>query len=430
MILGRANQYLARRMERSRQRRGWISSALEPIVELLRATTAEGKGVIVLALVAGGLGMEVGSTQVYLVWAALVAILVSAFVVRRPFHLDGVRIAVHAPRRVTLGQECAFTVLMHNQSDREHHSIRLAGPFLSWDGRWTTEMPVIGTIRAGQSVRVECRARFSQRGHHELDPFRAGAVVPMGLTLGRLVHSRPSRFTVVPSIARVGRLTIPSARRYQPGGVALASRTGDSLDLLGVRPYRPGDPVRDLHARTWARVGMPVVREYQEQYYARVALVLDTEPVSARQFEAALSLTAGVVAHLNRSEALIDLLVAGPSEPSLTLGRGLAQVDQALDLLACTHPGPSFDAPSLARRTAHRLPRLSSVVLIVCRPDEARLQFARYIEAQGVTCRVLAIDPPASRHHHGSMQAKPGAETGNIVHVRTESIEEGQVLWL
>jgi uncharacterized protein (DUF58 family) len=432
MILGRANHYLARKAQRDRYRKGWLSSAIEPFVDVLRATTVEGKGAIVLALVAGGLGLEVGSTQVYLVWAALVAVLVAAFVVRRPFHLLGTRLSVSAPRRVTVGEESSFTILLHNDSARAHHSVRLAAPYLSWDGRWTTEMPAIGTIGAGESVRVECRARFTQRGQHQLEPFRAGAVVPLGLTLGRLVQSPPCRFMVVPKLARVERLTVPSSRRYQPGGIALASKTGESLDLLGVRPYRPGDPVRDLHARTWARVGTPVVREYQQQYYSRLAVVVDTDlgTASRRQFEAALSLAAGVVAHLGRGESLIDLLVVGAHAHELTLGRSLGQLEQALDLLACVRPGPAFDPARLAERITPHLPRLSCVIFVALRDDKPRAQLAQHIESRGVSCRVLLVEPPAARGHRPAQGAPVAMQFRNAVRVGTGAVEGGEALWL
>ena len=70
------------------------------------------------------------------------------------------------------------------------------------------------------------------------------ALVPLGLTAGKAVWSRGVKFLVLPKIANVVRMTAAMGRRHQPGGVALASKTGESMDLLGVRPYRPGDPVR------------------------------------------------------------------------------------------------------------------------------------------------------------------------------------------
>ena len=56
------------------------------------------------------------------------------------------------------------------------------------------------------------------------------------------------------------------------------------------------------------------MREYTQEYFTRVGVVLDTEggrgpgAVEERRFEAAVALAAGLAAHLARGEALIDLL--------------------------------------------------------------------------------------------------------------------------
>ena len=54
-----------------------------------------------------------------------------------------------------------------------------------------------------------------------------------------------------------------------------------------------------------------MVREYQEEYFTRIGVVVDTDAraASPAHIEGALSLAAGVVAHLCQGEALVDLLV-------------------------------------------------------------------------------------------------------------------------
>src|SRR5581483_5557131 len=186
--------------------------------------------------------------------------------------------------------------------------------------------------------------------------------------------SNPARFLVVPPIAPVARLSLPAARRHQPGGVAQASKTGESMDLLGIRPYRPGDPPRDLHARSWARLGVPVVREYQEEYFSRVGVIVDTDARHAepRRLEAALSLAAGIVARLSAGDALIDLLAVGDEVHPLvlTLGRSLGFLDQALDRLACVRPSAPLDAARLSRRLAPFRGRLSAAVMVALTWDD------------------------------------------------------------
>jgi uncharacterized protein (DUF58 family) len=196
----------------------------------------------------------------------------------------------------------------------------------------------------------------------------------------------------VPRIANVVRLPQVLAMRHQPGGVALASKSGEAMDLLGVRPYRPGDPVRDLHARSWARTGIPVVREYQQEYFTRVGVVLDSDIADPERLEAAVELAAGVIAHLSRGEALVDVLVVGDRVHELTVGRSLGYLDQALDMLATVERGPKVDAAALMRRLEPYLERLSSVVVIALAEGEERLAVQRGIEGRGISCTTLVVD--------------------------------------
>jgi uncharacterized protein (DUF58 family) len=280
--------------------------------------------------------------------------------------------------------------------------LRVEGPFLPYFGRWVSRPSAMADVGFGASSSTTLKARFSERGDLTLGRFRVSALVPLGLASGPPLQSTPVRLRVVPRPANVLRLGIELATRHQPGGVALASKTGDSMDLRGVRPYRKGDRIRDLSARTWARTGKPAVREYQEEYFTRVGVVLDCvapQKRSARSeeaFEAAVSLTAGVVAHLGRGDALVDLLVTGGEIHALTLGRSLGFLEQALDHLAAADLEANVDRSRLLERLAPYLARLSAVVMIVDGWDEAREAFVRGVEKSGVRVHAIAVGAPAN----------------------------------
>lgn len=378
---------------RDRLRGTRIGRLVDSSYNVYRALTREGKVLVILWLLAGFLGLEVRLRETYLVWCALTGLLVAALAVRRFLALDAVRIDVSAPRMITVGEEVAFTVRLENAGRVEHLAIDIDGPLLPWDGRYVSERSRVARLEPGGSAQVTLRARFAARGPHHLDPFTAAAIAPLGFSIGPPLGSPGVRVLIVPPIAPVTRLRTPQVQRYQPGGVALASQTGESMELKGLRPYRPGDPIRDLHARRWARLGEPVVREYQQEYFTRIGVVVDTDVSVADEdrLEAGLSLGAGVVAHMSRGESLIDLLVVGQELRQLTLGRNLGFVDQALELLACVEPGPRFDVEVLSRRLAPHLARLSCVVFVALGWDEPRRRLVDVVRRGGVRCRVLVV---------------------------------------
>jgi uncharacterized protein (DUF58 family) len=412
---------------RDRLRNGWFGRALRPLGLLYESLSDEGRLLALAQVGVAVFGIDVQATQVYVLWAALVGLLVGSVAVCLAYRMPAVSLAVSAPPRISVGAEVVFTLTARNDGPRDHFALRFRGPFLPWDGRWTSAMPRVAVLRAGDTARVEARARFAARGEHHLDAFHAAALVPLGLAMGPSLATTGIRFLVVPKLANVAQVTTALARRHQPGGVALASKTGESMDLLGVRPYRPGDPVRHLHARTWARVGTPAVREYQEEYFSRIGVVVDTAIAEERRLEAAVSLAAGVVACLSRGEALIDLLVAGDVVHNLTIGRHLGFLDQALDVLATVEAAPKRVAPEkLLARLAPHLTRLSCVVVVAPAWDGGEL--ARRIQGFGVACKTLVLVGPSGRGRTATAAAAPLDR--DALQVPVEAIERGQALAL
>jgi uncharacterized protein (DUF58 family) len=206
-----------------------------------------------------------------------------------------------------------------------------------------------------------------------------------------------------PRFYTLDELPLPVGRRYQPGGIPLASEVGDSLEFVGTREYREGDPLRKIHWRSWGRLGRPVVREYQEEYFSRIALVLDTflpkrvRPRERERFEAALAVLASVAEHFSRSEEVVDILAAGPDLYEVSTGRSLGTLDNVLDVLACLEPSPAPPFETIAPPLFERLERLTTVVAVLLEWDDAREAFLRRVRAMGAAVRVLLVHEGETR---------------------------------
>jgi len=415
MNFARLNHILipSTREDRERLRRSFLVRAARPLVWLYHALSDEGRALSVLTLFVGTAGMEVRKTQLHILWGALVGLLVGSLLMRRFFRLRRVRLTATTPPRVAIGETLTINLSLRNASERDYHTLRIRAPFLPWDGTWLSPEPQIAQLTAHGSARCEMQARFIERGEHQLDLFHAGALVPLGLALGPLVDSTPCRFVVVPKIARVEHITLPRSVRYQPGGVAQASTVGEAMELMGVRPYRRGDPVRDLHSKTWARTGKPHVREYQQEYFTRIGVILDNDETTGSEatFESAISLAAGVVARLSRGEALIDLLVVGGTVHSLTIGRSLGFFEQALDHLACAKQAPPVDHEQLLARLEPFLSRLSAFIIVTRAEHPKRLRLAAAIERRGIAARVLRVHDDLPKGLAGRQEDKAPVST-------------------
>jgi uncharacterized protein (DUF58 family) len=258
------------------------------------------------------------------------------------------------------------------------------------------------SVRPDEPGRVSFEVTPSRRGRFVLRGVSAQITDPLRTVAGRPVRTPSETVLVYPRYFTVSDLEIPMGRRYQPGGIPLSSSTGDAIEFICTREYRQGDPLRSIHWRSWARRGQPIVREHQEEYFCRLALVLDTfltrRPAREERdaFEAGISLLASIADYFSRSEHVIDILAAGPDVYQVSAGRSLAHLDNILDVLACLEP--SYDPPfsRVGPLLFDKLAQLSTVVVVLQDWDEERERFLARIAALGTTVRgfVVREGPP------------------------------------
>ncbi len=401
--------------ERDRFRRSSSGRLAMRLFSWLLYYSDEGRWALLLWLVSGAVSLNVGTTQFFYLFSGLTALMMSVLVLVRRFRLSAVALWIDTPRRIAVGEPLTLGVNLENLSDARYFAIRIHTPFLPWDGKWILRPEGVKTLSPKETARRNAVAVFTQRGAHHLDMFHASMLLPLGLSNGPAVSSKGVRFLVVPHIAKIERLSLPLKSRYQPGGVALASASGESRELVGIRPYRPGDPIRDLHAASWARLGEPLVREFRQEYFTRIGIVVDTDEtaVTEQQFEASLSLAAGLVSHLSRGEALIDLVVFGDTVHTLMVGRHLGFLDQALDLLACVETAPPWSLTRLKRNTADHLGKLSAMLFVTAAWDEKRHHFGEWVAAAGVGFRAFQVMDKGGQKGDPSLTQVPIPEIMN-----------------
>ncbi len=205
--------------------------------------------------------------------------------------------------------------------------------------------------RKGVEIEDNVLAELAAHGEAELRvplrPVRRGMIYftaveisradPLGLFRGIAVIPARDHLLVLPKRYPVPALRLPGGRKYQRGGVSLAMSVGDSEEFLSLRDYRPGDPLRHIHWNSWAKLNKPVVKEFQDEFFVRHALVLDTfvHNLPLAQFEEAVSVAASFAGSILNQDTLLDVLFVGNQAYAFTGGRGLAHLDQFLRILAC-----------------------------------------------------------------------------------------------
>lgn len=369
--LGQLNHILipATAAERDRFRRGRLGRLAGRAFAFYEAFSREGHAALLVLFAAALAGLfDTAHSDAYLLWCGLAAMFAVSLAARRTYTLPGVTLSVTGPARVRLGQPLTLTLSLDNPGALPLAAVRLEGPFLPWDGTYLGSPPTVARVPPRGRAAVTLQCRFRARGEHHLDTFRAAALGPFGLTLGPSLRSGTLRFLVVPALTPVT-LSPDEAAPARGHAAQTSSLRGDAtMDLRGVRPYRPGDPARDLHARSSARLGVPMVREYEHPTRRRAVVYLhtDAEPGFTRaRFESAVSLCAGLVDALQRADVAVTALCFGHGVHGIAAapeGAPPACLDPCLDLLACVAPPGLRDLPADPRRLVDALrPHLDGV---------------------------------------------------------------------
>ena len=299
--------------------------------------------------------------------------------------------------------------------------------------QWLVGEKIIGSVNEAGVARCPPKGRVSvslelmplRRGVLRFEGVTCGALDPFGLF--RSLHRRklPQSLLILPKRYWLPSIALPGTRMYQRGGVALASSVGESDEFVSLRDYRPGDPLKHVHWRSWARVGRPIVKEFQDEHFVRHALVLDTFSTLSRQaaFEEAVSVAASFACTLRTQESLLDLMFVGAEAHCFTVGRGLAHTEQMLEVLAGVKMCPDRPFRTLQELVWQHIGGISGCILVFIKWDHERIEFVRQLQALGVPVMVLVVAASSEARDIDSSQPGPGSVRPHVLEVG--KVQEG-----
>jgi uncharacterized protein (DUF58 family) len=268
-------------------------------------------------------------------------------------------------------------------------------------------------LEPGQTAHITVEMTPLRRGvirFHDLrlllpDPFglfqRCRHIVAPDATLLVL----PRRFPLPP-------VELPGGAAFKISGEANTNVIGNSGEFVGLRDYRPGDPLRQIHWKSWARTGRPIVKELEDTHYPRFGLIVDTLSTDRddTRFEEVISVAASFAASLDTGDSLLDLMFIKNEAHRVTAGRGVERAEKLLEVLAGVTPERGEDFNALSRLVLRHRDDLTSCLIILNGWDDSRAAFLKSLAQGGVTCVPLVIGRgPAPDGIPG-----PWLESGNI----------------
>ncbi len=396
---------------------GWIKSRLTPA----------GKLVVLSLMFTGSLAWTPNKTLAYQIAPFL--FLISLFALACSYFFSvRIRVQRRLPRIVTVGQPVSYKCFIENQTGKLQTGLTLVEKlkdtrpsFAQFKLLTLSPQPGRNKIRQimEQDVlriqlfkevsadipdknlpdllpqkKLEIENTFTplKRGYMRLIGMDIIRPDPLGLYRSAVTVPCEESLLVIPKMYRTPDLPFLGSRKHNQKGVALASHVGDSEEFVSLRDYRPGDPLRTIHWKSWAKVGQPVVKQYQNEYLSRYALILDTfTPTNSPVFEEAVSVAASFSANIDLGESLLDLMFVGTESYCFTTGRSLGHTDKILEILASVKNSKDQSFDVLSRLVMSRSALLSGSICVFLSWDEPRQQLVGHLQSLNVPLKVFVI---------------------------------------
>ena len=249
-------------------------------------------------------------------------------------------------------------------------------------------------LKRGQQARVAMEITPLRRGVIRFDDLRVLLPDPFGLFQRcRKVKASAATLTVLPRRYPLPPIELPGGAAFKISGEANTNSIGNSGEFVGLRDYRPGDPLRQIHWKSWARTGRPIVKELEDTFYPRYGLIVDTLSCDRtdHQFEESISVATSFAASIDTSESLLDLMFIKNEAHLVTAGRGLERAEKLLEVLAGVSPERTENFKALAQLVMRHRDDLTSCLVIFNGWDDSRAEFLNTLTRGGVLCAPLII---------------------------------------
>lgn len=414
----------------------WISHRL----------TIAGKYVVVAMVVSGILGFDTTRNLSYQIHALLLAICCIALVSAR-FNRPRCEFRRSVTGLATVGEVLRYQIVVTNCSNRiltdlylvdeiqspypdssramreyrdDHHQENWFDRKVGFP-RWRRFMRMAAGADSAvvesfdlapyQTKYLDLEIRPLRRGTLRFSKINLGCPDPFGLYRSTITAVMPESMVILPRRYAVPEYALGNRRHHNPGGVVFASAVGESGEFHSLRDYRPDDPLRHIHWRSWARLGVPVVKTYEDEYFVRHALILDTfaETTNNILFECAVSVAASLVCRLEDQDSLLDLVFYSNEIHRFTAGRHVANSQAMLELLALVQPHTKEEFSILSDSVKHGGGSLAGAICVFLGWDKARSDLVRWLEIRGVKVVVLVISVDSSTGGESGLPGTPSA---------------------
>lgn len=251
---------------------------------------------IILTLTVGFAAINSGANLLHVLFGCEIGLIIASGMLSESMVR---RAEVH--RRVTsplhAGSRGALLVELRNQSARAEMISVSVEDDDRIETRDRTEPVFAVAVAGGSATTLHSSVIMSARGLHALPRAVVATRFPFGLFVKRRELPGRERVLVYPRVHPIDPELLRELRTGDGEALGARSRAGE---FHGLAEYREGDELRRIHWPASARLGRPIVQEFEARGEAERILVLGRGVAGEPSFEAAIEDVASMVVALLR----------------------------------------------------------------------------------------------------------------------------------
>ncbi|MEN1678410.1 MAG: DUF58 domain-containing protein [Planctomycetota bacterium] len=237
----------------------------------------------------------------------------------------------------------------------------------------------------------DCSFTPKRRGRFPKPGVSLGTGFPFGLYQSTKPVTAPQPLIVWPQTFWLPPIEVGAPRRHWTG-VLSDSLTGTQGTRHGVRTFRPGDELRDVHWAKSARHDQLIVNEREASTVQRLALFVDVEPArhagsgADSSLEWTLRIAASICESVAAQQGVIELWLGQKQ----LVAEGKVALGGVLDAIALLDPSDEADSVAPTRRPP--VENAVSAIAIGTDASPTRCEHSIVLDARGFGSQRLAAD--------------------------------------
>lgn len=348
----------------------------------------------VLAIFALMLGLIVGRFELALVAVPLVVALLSA---GSPIAAASrIEVALVPSSTSVVEDECIDLTLTMASPDAAVPAIEIVLPlpdtFVVIEGK----RHVATSLRAGETFERKLTVRSIARGRCQLGPFNLRLSDHSGLAVEEARAGSPVVIETYPRLPGLRQLPRPWRTRFSFGNT-VSTRFGAGLEPADIRPFVPGDRVRQINWRASLRLGRLHVTQFHQEQNADIVLLLDTLAESGAHpnssIDAGVRAVAALASAYLAQKDRVGFVEFGGYLRWLKPASGRRQLKRLLQALVSADQVLTQAARDLDYVPAAALPRRSLVIAVSPLIDERFTNAIGDLSRRGYDVLLLAVSP-------------------------------------